>query len=347
MIKLFRWLLLPLSLLYQGIIITRNLLFDFQFLKSKSFPIPTIVIGNLAIGGTGKSPMTEYIVTLLKEEYKLATLSRGYGRKTKGFKYVEVTDNAVNVGDEPLQFKHKFPSITVAVCEDRCAGMDILQHEHDLVILDDAYQHRKLKPGFSILLFEFQSLFTPFITLPTGNFRDDIRASKRADIIVITKCPLHINDEQKRHIEHRIRPYNTCPIFYSQIAYSLPKELNTERDSAPFINQDIILFCGIANPMPLVNYLENNGNRVQLIQFPDHHNYTQSDFDKVIEAYKACISDNKMIVTTEKDKQRVKLNVFQDLPVFFIPITLDFGNLQRDILDQFILRYVSSSLHKD
>ena len=225
--------------------------------------------------------------------------------------------------------------------------MDILRYDHDLVILDDAYQHRKLKPGFSILLFEFQSLFTPFITLPTGNFRDDIRASKRADIIVITKCPVYITDEERRHIEHRIRSYNTCPIFYSQIAYSLPKELITERERAPFINQDIILFCGIANPLPLVNYLENNGNRVQLIQFPDHHNYTQSDFDKVIEAYKACQADNKVIVTTEKDKQRVEYNHFQELPVFFIPITLNFGDQQSDILDQFILRYVSSSSHKD
>ena len=346
MIKFFRWILLPFSLIYQCIIIVRNLLYDYQLLKSKSYRTPTIVIGNLAIGGTGKSPMTEYLLTLLKDQYRIATLSRGYGRKTKGFKFVETTSTAIEVGDEPLQFKNKFPDITVAVCEDRCAGMDVLQHEHDVVILDDAYQHRKLKPGYSILLFDYQSLFKPLLTLPTGDFRDDIRASKRADIIVITKCPETISETDKMHIEQRIRPYNSCPIFYSHIVYSTPKDLNGFTQDIELQNKEIVLFCGIANPTPLVKYLESKNNRVQLIQFPDHHNYTQADFQHVLDKYHSLSATEKLIITTEKDKQRIDSASFESVPFYYIPIQIEFADQQQHTLNHFILNYIQKNVNE-
>lgn len=344
MIKFFRWFLLPFSLIYQGIIIIRNLLYDYHLLKSKSYRTPTLVIGNLAIGGTGKSPMTEYLIALLKDQYKIATLSRGYGRKTKGFRTVEIESQAIEVGDEPLQFKRKFPMITVAVSEDRCAGMDVLQHEHDLIILDDAYQHRKLTPGFSILLFEYNSLFKPLLTLPTGDFRDDIRASKRANIILITKCPSSLDASDKMRIEQRIRPYNACPIFYTQISYSLPKQIDGSNYAADVMNQDVLLFTGIANPQPLLQYLELKGNRVTLIQFPDHHNYTDADFKKIIDAYHRIESADKIIVTTEKDRQRVHIASFLNLPLVYIPIGLQFIDHQNSTFDHFIMNYLHHAM---
>lgn len=342
MIKFLRWILLPISLVYTIIVWVRNILYDNGIFKGQSFEIPTIVIGNLAIGGTGKSPMTEYLIRLLQDQYKIATLSRGYGRKTRGFRFVETSSTALEVGDEPLQFKTKFPNITVAVSENRCFGVSKLQSNHDLIILDDAYQHRKLTPGYSILLFDFQSLFRPIITLPTGDFRDNFSATKRADIIVITKCPNHIEPNQKTHIEHLLRKYNTCPIFYTNIGYSQPIGANGEAFSTDLCNLDIILFCGIANPTPLVEYLEGLQNNIQLIQFADHHNYREEDFDKIIKAYQTSNSTQKIILTTEKDMQRVDKQKFANLPLFYIPIHLQSSDHQDITLDHFIENYIKS-----
>lgn len=343
MIVILRWILLPISLIYWAIVCFRNLLYDKQILKSKVFDIPTIVIGNLAIGGTGKSPMTEYIVRLLENDYKVATLSRGYGRKTKGFRLVENSSKALEVGDEPLQFKKKFPNITVAVSEDRCLGIEQLKSNHDLVVLDDAYQHRKLKPGYSILLFDFKSLFQPIITLPTGNFRDNMAATKRADSIVITKCPNTVSDEQKKHIEKHIRKYNmTSPIFYTSIYYDKPKNNKNERLDIELKGYEILLFCGIANPDPLVEYLQQKGNNVSLIEFPDHYNYESKDFEKVIKSFEAISFNKKIILTTEKDMQRIQAEYFDNLPLFYIPIHLKTADYQRKTFDNFIQNYVSS-----
>lgn len=345
MISIVRWILLPISLIYWAIVRFRNILYDKQILKSTAFDIPTIVIGNLAIGGTGKSPMTEYIVRLLESKHKIATLSRGYGRKTKGFRLVETSAMATEVGDEPLQFKNKFPHITVAVSEDRCLGIEQLKAEHDLIILDDAYQHRKLKPGYSILLFDFNSLFKPIITLPTGDFRDNLSASKRADCIVITKCPKTIYDDQKKHIERLIRKHNvTSPIFYTSIYYDKPINNIKEELPAELEGYDVLLFCGIANPDPLVSYLQEKENNVSLVKFPDHYNYERNDFDRIIHSFEAISSDKKIILTTEKDMQRIPADYFKDYPLYYIPIHLKTADYQRKTFDNFIETYVSTHL---
>lgn len=344
MISIIRWLLLPISFIYQSVVWIRNRMYDRHILKSQSFDIPTIVIGNLAVGGAGKSPMTEYLIRLLKDKYNMATLSRGYGRKTKGFKTVHVESTALEVGDEPLQFKKKFPTITVAVCEDRCAGIAQLRASNDIILLDDAYQHRKLQAGLYLLLFDYSSLFKPLLTLPTGNFRDNFSSSKRANLIVITKVPDTIPEKDKQHIEGLIRKYSKAPIFYSSIRYS--KAINYA-DNKPLMSDlshfDIVLFCGIANPIPLIEYLKNKANSVTLIEFPDHHNYSANDFNKVITHYKSFISDHKIIMTTEKDIQRITNNVFADFPLYYIPIQLDINTYQNHTLDYYVEKYIETS----
>lgn len=345
MITILRWILLPITLIYYIIIWIRNLLYDKGIIKSQSFEIPTIVIGNLAIGGTGKSPLTEYLIQLLKDKYTVATLSRGYGRKTKGFKLVHMDSKAIEVGDEPLQFKSKFPEITVAVNENRCEGIEKLQNNHDLIILDDAFQHRKLKPGYAILLFDFHSLFKPIITLPTGDFRDIMSSSKRADLIIITKCPDHVTDEEKHHIEHLIRRHNIAPIFYTKIAYQHPVALDGSIYPYTLENRDVLLFCGIANPAPLVKYLEEKGNSVHLLRFPDHHNFSKEDLDKIKSNYSNINSSNKLILTTEKDVQRIPSNTFDDYPLLYIPIQLQSADNQQLTFDHFIENYLSHKIN--
>lgn len=220
MLTFVRYLLFPFTMLYAYIIYLRNKLYDIGILKSqKHKDIYTIVIGNLAIGGTGKSPTLEYLVRFLKNSFTLATLSRGYGRKTKGFLYVHTNSTAQEVGDEPLQFKKKFPQITVAVCEDRNKGIKLLKKDSEVILLDDAFQHRKLSPDFSILLFEYNSLLGPILPLPTGNFRDVMSQTKRAQLILVTKSPKENSKSERKVIEHKIRKYSQAPIYFSKIKY--------------------------------------------------------------------------------------------------------------------------------
>lgn len=345
MITIIRWILLPFTLIYHCVIWLRNILYDKEILKSKSFRIPTIVIGNLAIGGTGKSPLTEYLIRLLKDKYKIATLSRGYGRKTKGFRLVQTTSKSFEVGDEPLQFKTKFPEVTVAVNENRCEGIEKLQGHHDVIILDDAFQHRKLKAGYGILLFDFNSFRKPIITLPTGDFRDIISSTKRADLIIITKCPDIISDKEKAHIEHILRKHNTAPIFYTKIVYDLPCNTKGEVLKEKLEGKDVLLFCGIANPTTLVEFLELNGNTVYLSKFPDHHNFSSSDFDSIKAKFDLIHSSNKLILTTEKDIQRIHDSIFENYPLYYIPIQLQSADHQQNAFDHFIENYISHNLY--
>lgn len=340
MIKIIRWLLLPISLIYAVIIRLRNVLYDNQIFKSQSFSIPTIVIGNLAIGGAGKSPMTEYLIRILKEKYKVATLSRGYGRKTKGFKFVESTSTALDVGDEPLQFKRKFNDVIVAVCEDRCTGIQKLESYADVIILDDAFQHRKLQAGINLLLFDFNSLFYPIMPLPTGNFRDNFSSTKRADYIVISKCPLDISENNKKHIEKIIRKYSIAPIFYSTIKYSYPQRFQNPTEKIDNLKGfNIILFCGIANPSPLIEYLQQE-NIVNIIQFPDHHNYSNNDYEKIINTYESLSANQKIIITTEKDVQRITTSAFSNYPLYYIPIEINIKANNGSTLNNYIESYV-------
>lgn len=327
--KILRLLLFPFSIIYALIIWLRNRLFDFKILKSKTFDIPTIVVGNLAIGGTGKSPMTEFIIKSLKDNFNVATLSRGYGRKTKGFRFVETNSTANDVGDEPLQFKNKFPDITVSVCEDRCTGIETIKKNHDAIILDDAFQHRKLKPTFSFLLFEYYSCLKPMLVLPSGNFRDLPGEAKRADMIIVTKTPKEATAIEKEKIKQRLfKLSRDKPVFFSEISYGniIPIQGNITMLNN---NTTVILVTGIVNPKPLVQYLNLLVQDIIHLQYADHHNFDLDDIHHIKESFDRVPNFNKIILTTEKDAQRLNTDEFlahlQNTVISYIPIEIQFS----------------------
>lgn len=343
--RYFRYLLLPFSLLYGLVIITRNYFYNTGIFKSTKFNLPIIVIGNLEVGGAGKSPMTEYLIQLLKPNYTLATLSRGYGRKTKGFFYVDKNSIVETVGDEPMQFKQKFPDVTVAVCESRVVGVEKLQQEHDLILLDDAYQHRALQPGFSILLFDHNKLDQPHLLLPAGNYREPFLGKSRVDVIVISKCPPQLSAENQQQIIQKIKLLPHQTLFFTTIVYLNFQNLTPLAD-ASFINQKSVVFLltGIANPKPLLQHLRKQFEAVYPHKYPDHHQFTIKNISKLAADFKACAANKKVIITTEKDAQRLQEPALQKalagLPVLVAPIGIAFLNNAAPAFEQLIENYV-------
>ena len=303
--------------------------------------MPVICIGNLEVGGAGKSPMTEHIVRLLKDEYKLATLSRGYGRKTKGFLLATPTSTANQIGDEPSQFKHKFRDVTVAVCEDRVAGIEKLQANHDVIVMDDAFQHRAVKPGLSVLLFDYKNLQKTQILLPAGNLREPFSGRWRADVIVVTKCPESIDEEDMTRCYNKLMPLSSQPLFFSKINY---QDLQTLDGKPADINIDpgttVFLLTGIANPAPLITYLQQSNAHVIHHKYPDHHQFTTKNIVKLADEFKNCASQKKIIITTEKDAQRLEEHDFAGLPVYVQPIGISFLNDAQPVFNKLIQNYV-------
>jgi tetraacyldisaccharide 4'-kinase len=343
--KYLRWLLLPFSLIYGLVVLLRNWLYDTGLFKSREFHMPVISVGNLDVGGAGKSPMTEYLIHLLKNDNKLATLSRGYGRKSKGFLTATATSTATEIGDEPAQFSHKFPEVTVAVCEDRVAGIEQLKAAHNLVILDDAYQHRAVKPGLSILLFDYNKLFDARFVLPAGNLREPFSGKWRADIMVITKCPPALTEAEMTRCYYRVNPQSWQPLFFSAIYY-LPLQDMHQRLPGYKIEADttVFLLTGIANPTPLLIHLKTATQHIIHHNYPDHHPFTLKNIAKLAAEFAACEAQKKVIITTEKDAQR--LGVHELLPevsrlfILVIPIGISFlGNGQHNF-DKLITDYV-------
>jgi len=307
--KVLRYLLFPLAILYDLITTIRNYLYDTGVFKSTSFELPVIAVGNLTTGGTGKTPQIEYLIRLLKEDYKVAVLSRGYKRKTKGFLIAKENHSADEVGDEPLQFFSKFKgAITVAVDADRTHGIRslITKVNPDIVLLDDAYQHRKVKAGFYIVLTKYNDLYKDDFLLPTGNLRESNRGSNRANLIVVTKCPESLSLEEKDKIKAKLNIKKYQKIFFSAIDYD--ENLKGEKiiNIETLENKEIVLVTGIANPTPLLNYLREKEIDVKHLNFPDHHNFTASDILKIKKSYEEIESKEKLILTTEKDYMRLE-----------------------------------------
>jgi len=324
LIKSFRILLFPFSLLYGIIIIVRNFLFDKNVLKSTSFNMPIINVGNLAVGGTGKSPMVEYLVRLLKDEYRIATLSRGYKRKTKGYALAQADTTAIDIGDEPMQFHSKFPDIAVAVGEERIVAIPQLLHdrpETQVIILDDAFQHRSIKAGFNIMLTDYHNLFTEDFFLPTGDLRDQRSSYKRADVIIVTKCPPDISEEKKNGIIKDIAPLPKQQVFFTTIQYGQPYHIISKQEKPITPNDEILLVCGIANPELLKKYVFQFAKTYDEILYTDHHIFTIDDL-KEIRKKLGHMEQPHMIITTEKDAMR--LAKFQqelvDMPMFVLPV---------------------------
>jgi tetraacyldisaccharide 4'-kinase len=317
--KMLRKILIPFVPVYCFVTWLRNIFYDYGILKSKTYNIPIICVGNLSVGGTGKTPMIEYLIRLLQTDFKVAVLSRGYKRKTKGFVLASDTSTVDDIGDEPYQFFTKFNNVSIAVDANRQNGIESLIElvNPDVILLDDAYQHRKVKAGLNILLSTYSNLFFDDMLLPTGNLREPKRGVNRADIIIITKCPKGILETDKRAIIKRLQPETYQVVLFSNIEYSN----NLKSDKKDITINDLkkstfTLVTGIANAKPLVNYLKLKELDFDHLNFKDHHDFTQKEIDS--------INSKSLIVTTEKDFMRLKGKI--SIPMYYLPIEIKLDN---------------------
>ncbi len=313
-IKIKKWLL-PLSFLYGLGVRFRNILFDWGIYKSKSFPMPIICVGNLTVGGTGKTPHTELLIELLQEEYNVAVLSRGYKRKTKG--YLEATELSTpfSIGDEPCQIKSKYPEITVAVDRDRCNGIEKLMSRQtpslDVILLDDAFQHRKVKAGLNILLTDYNRLFTEDKLLPAGRLREPIKGKDRAHIVIVTKCPEDIKPIHYNIVSKHLDLYPFQDLFFSTFKYGdlnpvFPNNHSIRKLSSIHSEEEVLLVTGIANPAKLKEKITEYTSKITSLNFQDHHNFKATDIKKIANHFEKMKSSSKIIITTEKDAIRLK-----------------------------------------
>tara|TARA_R110002050_G_scaffold104052_6_gene213300 strand:+ start:6051 stop:7055 length:1005 start_codon:yes stop_codon:yes gene_type:complete len=319
--KLIRKICFPVMPIYYAITSLRNTLYDLGLKKSTSYHFPVICVGNLSVGGTGKTPMIEYLIELLKDDYKVATLSRGYKRKTKGFQLANEFSNAESLGDEPFQFYNKFrEAILVAVDSNRRNGIETLQKQHhtpEVILLDDAFQHRKVKAGFNILLTTYAKPYFKDVVLPSGNLREPRSGAKRANIIIVTKCPKGLLENEKHSIVKQINPMEHQHVFFSSIDYanevvSLDSSIKIE-DLTNFT-----LVTGIANSKPLVDFLNDKNLKFEHLNFKDHYEFSQQDI--------AALNKKTSIVTTEKDFMRLKQYDSLKAKLFYLPITTVIDN---------------------
>lgn len=332
MINLLRKLLLPFSWIYGGILAFRNFCYDKGWLESKSYSIPIICVGNLSTGGTGKSPMIEFLISFLKEEYKVAVLSRGYKRKTSGF--LEVLEDSIteDVGDEPLQFKQKFPEVTVAVCEDRQEGIERIKVKADVILLDDGFQHRKVKASTYILLTTFADLYIQDSILPAGNLRESKRGAKRADVIIVTKCPEKVAYAKLQEIEYLLKLKPHQRVYFSKIGYDDTIYGVSEKQPLTYLkNKKFTLVTGIANPKPLVTYLKDSNYQFTHKKYSDHHHFSTSEIEE--------LKKEEIILTTEKDYVRLqpKLEKFAH---YYLPIKTIILKKQEVFLKEYIVNEI-------
>jgi tetraacyldisaccharide 4'-kinase len=344
-LKSFRILLLPFSLVYWLVIFIRNWMYNKKILHSTSFALPLICVGNLSVGGTGKSPMVEYLVRLLKDQFKCATLSRGYKRRTKGYALANETSNALDIGDEPMQFHIKFPGIPVAVGEERLNAIPQLLHdrpETQVIILDDAFQHRAVRAGLNILLTDYNNLFTRDFYLPTGDLRDLKSEYKRAEIVVVTKCNPDLSGAEKEKLIKEINPQPGQSVFFTAVEYSQPYHILTRAGLSFTESTEVLLVSGIANPRPLKSMLEKYSKTYHMLQYPDHRIFTIDDLREIRKKFHAIESVDKIILTTEKDAVRlVKFNTeIAGLPLYVIPVRHHFLYGEEGRFGQLVLDFI-------
>lgn len=333
-----RKLLFPISILYGLITGIRNFLYNQGIFKSYSFDIPIIAVGNLNVGGTGKTPQIEYLIRLLSDNYKVATLSRGYKRKSKGFILANQFTNAATLGDEPFQFYQKFPNIQVAVDADRKNGIEQLlfqSNKPDVILLDDAFQHRKVKAGLYIVLTSYHDLFVDDYILPAGNLRESCSGANRASVIIVTKCPNTITDEDQKEIRRKLKLEKNQELYFSYIdydefVYSMDKKISLE----DIKNENKILVAGIAKPASFFAYLQ--AEKQDCMEFPDHHEFSENDILNIRNK-----SEDKIIITTEKDFVRLQDKLITDT-LYYLPIKSKFVSNSQNF-DEKILNYVGTS----
>ena len=337
--KKLNFLLYPISLIYKLYTSFRNFLFDLGIIDSIEYEIPTIGIGNLSTGGTGKSIVVDYIIGKFKNKNKITTLSRGYNRNTKGFIQASNISTAYEIGDEPFQFYSKHPEINVVVCEDRRKGMNIILKnlpDTDLCIWDDVFQHRFVKPGLMILTTTFQYPFYKDEILPIGNLRENISSAKRADLIVVTKCPDNLSQKDKESFLESLNPNDNQKVFFSSLTYTQKiKSESKEVDIDELIDDDFVLVTGIADSSYLINFLKNKAFKFKHLKYSDHYNFNKSSIDKI-----SGLSLNKKILTTEKDFGRLKPKI-NNRDIYYIEVGLKFPEeINEDDFDKNIEDYI-------
>lgn len=322
--KFLRKILFPFSFLYGSITCIRNLFYNIGIFKSQKYPRPILVVGNLSTGGTGKSPMTMFLIENLYKNHKLSVLSRGYKRKTKGYIELKTSHTAEEVGDEPLQFKTNYPNVPVAVCADRRTGIAELLKQSDMVLLDDAFQHRKIQASYSILLTSYGDIFTNDYILPVGNLRESRKGAKRADVIIVTKCPPNLSKQEQAKIRKAIQKVVDKPVYFTCIAYDEKiKNLETQQSLESLKSKKFSLVTGIANPRPLLGYLDSLGLDYEHNVFADHHNFSEQEI--------ADLNTKDFILTTEKDFMRLQGRL--DKPeLFYLPIRTAFLENEEEFL---------------
>jgi len=356
-----RWLiLLPLSFLYGLIVAFRNKLFDYKILKTTEFDLPIISVGNITVGGTGKTPHIEYLVELLKDQYKIFTLSRGYKRKSSGYFCATNLSSVKEIGDEPKQIKQKFPDIEVAVCANRVKGIKkIMQQKVEVILLDDAYQHRYVKPGLSILLVDFNRPLHEDKILPLGMLRESFGELKRADIVVITKTPAEIKPIERRLLRNNLNVLPFQELYFTNFQYGnlipIPRFHNqppvelclTEEFAEKKTN--ILLVTGISSPQPLIEHLRQYAGEIEHLIFADHHYYSGRNLLEINHKFEKFVKNNggseSILVTTEKDA--IRLSELPELiygkkifiPIYYIPVKVEFLS-DKEQFDNQIIDYV-------
>ena len=349
-------LLYPLSWLYGMVVFIRNRAYDLDILKSQEFDVPVISIGNITVGGTGKTPHVEYLVNLLKDKYNVATLSRGYKRKTKGFRLAETSSTAAEVGDEPLQIKNKFPGITVSVCENRVNGVENLldaknETAPDVILLDDAFQHRRITPGINILLIDYNRPIKEDHLLPAGRLREGAYQIRRANIIIFTKCPEEVTPIMRRILQNDVNllPYQS--LFFTRFAYAkLIPAFGGKQLGKAFYDDgkySLLAVTGIASPAPVYKHLKQYSLTVEILSFPDHHSYKKEDINAIERKFESIRAEKKIIVTTEKDLMRLKSCEYlsDDLKsaLYYLPIKVEFLEEEKKSFNKKILNYVGEN----
>jgi tetraacyldisaccharide 4'-kinase len=354
---MFRFLLYPFSLLYGIAVYFRNCFYDWNLIKSKEFDVPVISIGNITIGGTGKTPHVEYLTELLKDKFEVAVLSRGYKRKTKGFRQVEANSKVSETGDEPLQIKKKFPDVTVSVCENRVGGAEKLLNSNeikspDVILLDDAFQHRRITAGINILLIDYNRPIKEDKLLPVGRLREGAAQMRRANIIIFTKCPAGEVTPIMRRIlqkEVRLKPYQE--LFFTSFEYDKIKPVFSGRDLENDFYKNktygILIVTGIAFPKLIPDYLKQFAAETEILRFPDHHYYSQKDIQQIMSRFEHLKTGKKIIVTTEKDA--VRFNQMQGLDeqfksvLYYLPVKVKFLDEEGEMFNKKILNYVGEN----
>jgi tetraacyldisaccharide 4'-kinase len=342
-------LLYPVSLLYGLITDFRNFLYDIGILQTREFAFPVICVGNITVGGTGKTPHTEYLVDLLRKDFKVATLSRGYKRKSKGFLIATSSSTVNDIGDEPFQISRKFHDILVSVDKNRVHGVQKILDDYqdtEVIILDDGFQHRSLTPGFSILLSDYNRLIMRDYLLPFGDLRETKGNIRRADMILITKCPENISAIERRLIVKEINKSSYQNLYFTSFKYSPPVPLFKENEIEVTQGSGcgVVLVTGIANPQPLKENLQLNYSEIIHLSFPDHYNFTEKDLKTISDAFMSLKSKTRYLFTTEKDAVRLRefINIAEPIrsAFFYVPIGIYFLNEDKDEFDNLIIDYV-------